>query len=87
VLASAFALAIVWRAAGVASSAESLTPPPEPQTIGTWVSIGPAPIVYADDPWEPEFVNSGPGTYTMAVTATNPCGSSAPTPPLTVAVP
>jgi hypothetical protein len=86
-VASAFVLAILSRAGDLASSPQPLTPPPEPQTIGTWVSIGPAPIVYADDPWEPEFVNSGPGTYTMTVTATNQCGSSAPTPPLTVAVP
>ena len=56
-VASALALAVLVRATLLVVSAQS--PLPDLLTVGTWVSIGPAPLVYVDDPTSPEFFNSG----------------------------
>jgi photosystem II stability/assembly factor-like uncharacterized protein len=59
---SALALASTWRVAGFVSLAPphaQSSPDRAAATIGTWVSIGPAPLVYADDPSAAEFFNSG----------------------------
>lgn len=59
-VALASAMALLWPADPSAVSPPRQAASPEaPATIGTWVNIGPAPLVYTDDPSEPAFVNSG----------------------------